>query len=723
MGYFEEMQVQINNRDFSKFWQLWEEYCTSDTVDVQEFVSILKALKNADFAKTFGQYVETAIPLWETIKESDHSYEVLKHLIDLETTNTPKLANLALEAIKARYGEHPQLNDRLRMVGLRAKDSFQGALSYYELLAHMNKGKFVFHAGGWGTGEIVDFSPIREQVTVEFENVAGLKHFTFANAFKALTPLADDSFLARRFSQADQLEEEARKDPVKVIKQLLTELGPKTAGEIKDEMCELVIPEKEWAKWWQATRAKIKKDTMVETPESLKDSFRLHKEAVSHEQRLHKAIEKDSSIDQIIQTSYSFLRDNPAMLKKADVRESIQTKLNSALADPSLTKAQELQIRIFLETQMERAEETGKIHAIIHEITYFDDLIEQVDIIALKKRILVIIREQRKDWSEIFMNLLFTHQQNLIREYIFQELDQGETQKKLHEKLKELAIHPIKAPEFLVWYFQKIIGKGSEKYPFHDKEGQCLFFEGFLILFSLLDSKADYKELCKKMYNILSGKRYAVVRAVIEGTSLAFINEFLLLVAKCHAFSDQDQKIMRALAEVVQPSLTPLKQQRDHPHFDSHTIWTTEEAYNKTKERLEHINSVEIVQTAKEIEAARALGDLRENSEYKFAQEKRHRLQGEMRHLSEQLGRARIINEADILKDEVGVGNVVDVQDPEGQVTTYTILGPWDANPDNNILSSQSKLAHSMAGKKVGETFGFKDEEYKIISIRSFMDK
>lgn len=723
MGYFEEMQVQINNRDFSKFWQLWEEYCTSDSVDIEEFSSILKALKTADFTKNFGQYVETAVPLWETIKEPEASYDILKLLIDLQTTNTPKLAELALEAIKTKYGEHPQLNDRLRMVGLRTKDSFQGALSYFDLLAHMNKGKFVYHAGGWGTGEIVDFSTIREQVTVEFENVAGLKHFTFANAFKALQPLADDSFLARRFSQADQLEEEARQDPVKVIKQLLKELGPKTAAEIKDEMCELVIPEKEWVKWWQSTRAKVKKDTMIDTPEALKEPFKLHKEAVSHEERLHKAIEKNSSIDQIIQTSYSFLRDNPAMLKKADVKESIQTKLKGALEDAALTKAQELQIRIFLETQMEEGKETDKIEKIIQEITYFDDLLDQVDIIALKKRILVLIREKRKDWSSIFLNLLFTHQQNLIREYLFQELNQGETEKTTQEKLRDLAIHPIKAPEFLVWYFQKIISKGAEKYPFSDKEGQCLFFEGFLILFSMIDAKPEYKDLFKKMYNIISGKRYAVVRSVIEGTSLAFINEFLLLVAKCHAFTDQDQKTMRALAEVVHPSLNTGKQKKEHPHFDGSTIWTTEEAYTKTKERLEHINSVEIVQTAKEIEAARALGDLRENSEYKFAQEKRHRLQGEMRHLSEQLGRARIILKEDILEGEVGVGSIIEVQDPKGYTTSYTILGPWDANPDNNVLSSQSKLAQSMAGKKVGETFGFKDEEYRIVSIRSFMDK
>ena len=54
---------------------------------------------------------------------------------------------------------------------------------------------------------------------------------------------------------------EGKDDPDVLIRVLLKDLGPKTAQEIKDELCELVIPEKDWSKWWQAARAKIKKDT------------------------------------------------------------------------------------------------------------------------------------------------------------------------------------------------------------------------------------------------------------------------------------------------------------------------------------------------------------------------------------------------------------------------------------------------------------------------------
>lgn len=183
MSYLEEFRVQIQNRDFSKFWQLWEEYCTSDTVDVDEFVQILQAVKGSDLAKQLGPYIETALPLWETIKDPADSYRVFKYFIDLQTTNSPKLADLSTQLLRDKYGELPHFNEWLRLVGLRSRDQFQEAVTNFDLLAHMKKGKFVYHTGGWGAGEIIDLSPIREQLTVEFEK------YRATSISRLLTPL------------------------------------------------------------------------------------------------------------------------------------------------------------------------------------------------------------------------------------------------------------------------------------------------------------------------------------------------------------------------------------------------------------------------------------------------------------------------------------------------------------------------------------------------------
>lgn len=719
MTYLEEFKTRINNREFPKFFQLWEEYSANDIADAEEFAALLCLIKGSEMAKPFGQITETAIPLWNFITDPKSRYAVLKLIIDLQTTNSVLLADLTLQAVTEMHGSHEKFNEALRLTGLRNKENFQGAISHFDLLMHMIPGKFVYHTGGWGTGEIMEVSALREQVSVEFENVSGRKHLTFANAFKTLTPLDDKSFLARRFADADALEQEARENPIEVIKLLLQDLGPRNAGEIKDDLCELVIPEKDWTKWWQGARAKLKKDPLIETPENLRDPFRLRKQEISQEERLNKAIRNKTGTDEIILSAYNFIRDLPDARKHQDVKKNLQDRTVELLTHPELTKSQELQILILLESFFGYHVNGKSTEELIKKIDPIEPVINAIEIQALKKKALALIREYRKDWASLFLSFLLGPQQGSLREYILKELNKEETQKFLIEKLKHVAVHPAAYPEFCVWFFQKITSDDDKDIPFSDKEGQCLFFEAFLILYSVLENKPEYRDLLKKMYVILSGKRFATVRKVIENTSVDFIKEFLLLTSKCQSLSDHDIKILRSLAEVAHPSLTK-DDEKKRKTIDSHTIWTTEAGFLKTQERIKQIGTKEMIENAREVEAARALGDLRENSEYKFACERRSRLQGEMKTLSELLNRARIITKDDISPDEVGVGNIVEVKDSKGNSTIYTILGPWDADANENILSFQSKFAQAMMGFKEGEIFQFKDEDYTITSIKSF---
>ena len=191
------------------------------------------------------------------------------------------------------------------------------------------------------------------------------------------------------------------------------------------------------------------------------------------------------------------------------------------------------------------------------------------------------------------------------------------------------------------------------------------------------------------------------------------LKNFLLSVSKCQTFNDHDQKILRSLAEVVHPSLAAAKS-RKGSHHDINIIWTTEAGYLRTQERAKIVGTIEILENAREIEAARALGELREKSEYKFALEKRSRLQSELKTLSDQLKHARLITPNDISLNEVGIGNVVKLEDGNNEIIVYTILGPWEANPEENILSFQSKLAQTICGQKKRRRDIFYPSEYKI---------
>lgn len=715
MEYLKQFQKHLENNNFPGVVSLWQEYCLSEEFEGEEIREILQQIKDSPLAPSFGIYVDQGLLLWEQMEEGELKDQVIQLIFDLQTTNERKLADIALNYLEIRYPQDPNFQKKLRLVGLVDKREFQYSLSNFALLTHMNEGNFFLHTGGWGIGEVTEVSLLREQVTLEFDYVAGHKELSFRNAFKTLIPISKDHFLARRFGDPDAFESYARKHPVETIHLLLRDLGPKTAAEIKDELAELVIPEKDWAKWWQSTRTKLKKDTFIETPKSLKESFKLRKTEISHEERLLKSLSAKPDVKTLIEMVYAFLRDFPSALKSQAFAKTLIDQLSDILSYKEITDAQEIQILFILQDLGH--EKAQGLSNIISKLPNIEQIIEKITVLTYKKRLLSEVKREKDDWVTIFANLLFKIDQNNLRDYLLEELFNHGALENIKEKINEILEEPTKSPSGLVWYFQKIMSE--KKYLMSDQEGKDRFLESFFILLHKIESSPKHRELIKRMHAFLQNKRFANVRAIFKGASIEVVKEILLLSTKCFTLNDHDVKILHSLAEVVYPSLGALKKADDEE--EANVIWTTKEGFAKIKTRIEEIATVETVENAKEIEIARSHGDLRENSEYKFALEKRSRLQSEIKFLSDQVKQMRVLTPADVDTSRVSVGCQVKLENEKGESLTYSLLGPWDADPENHILSSQSKLAQQLIGMKPGEECAIQGQEWKVKEIVSLI--
>lgn len=720
MTYLKDFRERIERNDYPGFLKIWEEYCYGDQPDGEEMAAVLELVKTSDLAKSFGIHVERILPLWRELKDPVHVHNVLRLVFDLQSTNSEELADLATEYLKNRHAEDPLLFEKFRLIGLRNRERFPSAIRNFELLTHMQKGNFVFHTSGWGTGEIADVSMVREELTLEFENVVGLQHLSFEKAFRTLVPLPKDHFYARRFGNPDALEQEARENPSELVRLLLRDLGPKSAADIKDELADLVIPAEDWNRWWQTARSKLKKDTKIECPKELKDPFRLLKEEVPHEVSLHKALENKPSVSATLQMVYSFLRDFPETLKNKEFKTSLESRLQEVLKE-TLGEAQKLQV-LFLLEDVGAAHVTQEIAQELTQMKTAAEVIRSFEVMGFQKKALQKIHKLRSDWAEIYLDLIFTVEQNILRDFILNELDTAQTKEALKQKLGSLLLHPLTYPEIFLWYFLKIIDK-KHKLPFADPQGKNRFFEGILIILDYAEKKPQHRDLAKKILALILADRYKIVRDILQHSSIEEAKEYLLLATKCGSFSDHDIKILHSLAEVVHPSLSRARKDKEPQSTDDNAIWTTQDGYQKIHQRIQQIATVETVQNAKEIETARAHGDLRENAEFKAALERRDRLQSELKLLSDQFARARILTPQDVLTDEVGVGAVVHCRDSKGEHLRFTLLGPWDADPENRILSFQSKLAQAMKGRAIGQKFEFQGDTFTITDIDNYFDQ
>ena len=142
----------------------------------------------------------------------------------------------------------------------------------------------------------------------------------------------------------------------------------------------------------------------------------------------------------------------------------------------------------------------------------------------------------------------------------------------------------------------------------------------------------------------------------------------------------------------------------------------------RRKLEYEELVKEKIPANSKEIAVARSYGDLRENHEFKAAKEMQKLLLSRKGELEFDLTRARATDFSDATTDQVTVGNKVDVTNLEtNKQESFIVLGAWDGDPDNQILSYLTPLGQAFLGKKPGDEAKLEvDEEsrrYRIDSI------
>ena len=129
-----------------------------------------------------------------------------------------------------------------------------------------------------------------------------------------------------------------------------------------------------------------------------------------------------------------------------------------------------------------------------------------------------------------------------------------------------------------------------------------------------------------------------------------------------------------------------------------------------------------------DISTAREHGDLKENSEYKMARQDQDILLSRKNELEVDLSRARVTDFTEASNGLVGIGSIVDLKEGStGKKHQYAILGAWDSDPKNNILSYKTPLAQQLLGKEKGATaatkIGGNEEEWTIVKISRLLDK
>jgi transcription elongation factor GreA len=109
-------------------------------------------------------------------------------------------------------------------------------------------------------------------------------------------------------------------------------------------------------------------------------------------------------------------------------------------------------------------------------------------------------------------------------------------------------------------------------------------------------------------------------------------------------------------------------------------------------------------EVAGNIRTAKAYGDLKENFEYHEAKREQGFVEGRIMELRIILPGSHVVNPEDVSTDAVTFGSRVRIRDLEyDEEWDWVIVGPLEANPDEDRISYESPIGEALIGRKVGE--------------------
>ncbi len=149
----------------------------------------------------------------------------------------------------------------------------------------------------------------------------------------------------------------------------------------------------------------------------------------------------------------------------------------------------------------------------------------------------------------------------------------------------------------------------------------------------------------------------------------------------------------------------------------------TPSGLRKLKEELKQLQTVERGKISREIEVARAHGDLRENAEYHAAKEKQSHIEGRIMDLNGLIAHAEVIDPTKIKGDKVVFGATVVLIDQETEKeVTYRIVGEPEADIKKRWISVTSPVARALVGKSIGDVVTVQSpggaREYEIQALK-----
>ncbi len=532
---------------------------------------------------------------------------------------------------------------------------------------------------GRGVGRIAEVNMPLQTFKVDLEKANGVA-VGFRAAGKMLTLLPPEHVLRRKLEEPEELA--AMKPPELLERTLKSYDRPLTGAEVRAIVVG-IIPARRWSSWWTSAR----KQAQVLSSGGSRQTYRWV-EATDAESSLWQEFEQAAPRARI-----GLLR------RAANQSQELRDRMAAFLDDlgQGLARGQPA-LAFEIRCALERfgAEPTWPAEELLASLKDPLDFFASIDPRGPREQAYRVLPDCRSDWRDVlekrFLLETDTKAIGTIAELIDEEL--------LRRCAARAQVQPHRTPAAFTW-----LAEGAATDPAL-RDGRQNRLLNLLIQALRNEAFAPFRLRLKALFD--SG-----------GTVPKLLPELTLEEAR-----QAEVSIRHAALEDYrrEPLLTAL-----HLKFpdlladqdDDDDLYALPASIAAKRERLRELVEQELPANRKAIEEARALGDLRENFEYKSARQRHEYLTSLATELQQDLQRSTPIDLAAAACDKLRIGNQAILESESGEQRTLAILGPWESAPERGIISYESDLALKLLGSEPGAEVEMNGETFTLQAIET----
>lgn len=154
--------------------------------------------------------------------------------------------------------------------------------------------------------------------------------------------------------------------------------------------------------------------------------------------------------------------------------------------------------------------------------------------------------------------------------------------------------------------------------------------------------------------------------------------------------------------------------------------------FKRLQDEHEHLSRVERPETVKVVTWAASLGDRSENADYQYGKKRLREIDRRLRFLSKRIDAAQIVDPEKVETDKVQFGATVRLEDEEGEIKVFSIVGTDEIDTQKGLISWKSPIGKGLIGKEEGDEvvirtpkgdsdYTILEVEYKKIQIQEFV--